>query len=97
MQATSFRIALQHTLKLNVPQRYAQVIIDLTKFTKDSATSWALLLEWLLGENGNHSLLDKHAQRLLRSQLKLATVEMHEKAKGLFERALVGGITLGNA
>lgn len=97
LQATSFRIALQHTLKLNVPQRYAQVIIDLTKFTKDSAISWALLLEWLLGENGNHSLLDKHAQRLLRSQLKLATVEMHEKAKGLFERALVGGITLGNA
>jgi hypothetical protein len=38
-----------------------------------------------LGENGNHSLLDKHAQRLLRSQLKLATVEMHEKAKDLFE------------
>ena len=97
LQATSFRIALQHTLKLNVPQRYAQVIIDLTKITKDSATSWALLLEWLLGENGNHSLLDKHAQRLLRSQLKLATVEMHEKAKGLFEKALVGGITLGNA
>ncbi|MBU3723295.1 MAG: VWA domain-containing protein [Limnohabitans sp.] len=97
LQATSFRIALQHTLKLNVPQNYAQVIIDLTKITKDSATSWALLFEWLLGENGNHALLDKHAQRLLRSQLKLATVEMHEKAKGLFERALVGGITLGNA
>jgi len=50
-----------------------------------------------LGEICNHSLLDKHAQRLLRSQLKLATVEMHEKAKGLFERALLGGITLGNA
>ena len=97
LQATSFRIALQHTLKLNVPQRYAQVIIDLTKFTKDSATSWALLLEWLLGENGNHSLLDKHAQRLLRSQLKLATIEMHEKAKDLFDRALVGGVPLGNA
>ena len=43
LQAASFRIALQHTLKLNMPSNYAAVIIDLTKVTKDSATSWALL------------------------------------------------------
>ncbi len=89
MQATSFRIALQHTLKLKLPQNYAQVIIDLTKLTKDSATSWALLFEWLFGDNDLDTALDKHAQRLLRSQLKLASEEMRTRAKALFDQILV--------
>jgi Ca-activated chloride channel family protein len=86
LHAASFRIALQHTLKLNMPGNYAAVIIDLTKVTKDSATSWALLFEWLFGDIEQSGLLDRHAQRLLRSQLKLATVEMQECSRDLFER-----------
>jgi hypothetical protein len=43
----------------------------------------------LLGESGQEKLLDKHAQRLLRSQLKLATEAMYENAKDIFERSLV--------
>ena len=86
LHAASFRIALQHTLKLNMPGNYAAVIIDLTKVTKDSATSWALLFEWLFGDIEQSGLLDRHAQRLLRSQLKLATLEMQECSRDLFER-----------
>jgi Ca-activated chloride channel family protein len=89
LHASSFRIALQQTLKLNMPSHYAAVIIDLTKVTKDSATSWALLFEWLFGDIEQSGLLDKHAKRLLRSQLKLATEEMHEKAQVLIESNLV--------
>ena len=85
---TTFRQALQQTLKLWLPSEYTQVIIDLTQHTKDSAISWALLFEWLLGESGQEKLLDKHAQRLLRSQLKLATESMYENAKDIFERTL---------
>ena len=85
LQASSFRIALQHTLKLNMPSNYAAVIIDLTKVTKDSATSWALLLEWLYGDIEQSGLLDRHAQRLLRSQLKLATEEMRNHAQILID------------
>ena len=89
LQATSFRIALQHTLKLRIPAHYAPVIIDLTSETKDSATSWALLFEWLFSKDGQDVLLEKHAQRLMRSQLKLASIEMHERAIEMFERSLV--------
>ena len=89
LQASSFRIALQQTLKLNIPGKYAAVIIDLTKVTKDSATSWALLLEWLFGDIEKSGLLDRHAQRLLRSQLKLATEEMREHAQVLIESNLI--------
>jgi len=88
LHASSFRIALQHTLKLNMPANYAPAIIDLTKVTKDSATSWALLFECLFGDIEQSGLLDRHAKRLLRSQLKLATKEMHERSKELFERML---------
>jgi hypothetical protein len=89
LQASSFRIALQQTLKLNMPSNYAAVIIDLTKATKDSATSWALLFEWLFGDIEESDLLDKHAKRLLRSQLKLATEVMQEKAQTLIESNLM--------
>jgi Ca-activated chloride channel family protein len=89
LHASSFRIALQHTLKLNMPSNYASVIIDLTKVTKDSATSWALLLEWLFGDIEKSGLLDRHAQRLLRSQLKLATDDMREHAQVLIESNLI--------
>jgi Ca-activated chloride channel family protein len=88
LQATSFRIALQQTLKLNMPNNYAAVIIDLTKVTKDSATSWALLFSWLFGDIEQSGLLDRHAKRLLRSQIKLASLEMHECSMNLFERTL---------
>jgi hypothetical protein len=33
-------------------------------------------------------LLEKHAQRLLRSQLKLASIEMQERSIEMFERSL---------
>jgi Ca-activated chloride channel family protein len=89
LQASSFRIALQQTLKLNMPSNYAAVIIDLTKVTKDSATSWALLFNWLFGDIEQSGLLDRHAKRLLRSQLKLATEEMQERAQVLIESNLV--------
>ena len=89
LHATSFRIALQQTLKLNMPSNYAAVIIDLTKVTKDSATSWALLFEWLFGDIEKSGLLDRHAQRLLRSQLKLATEEMRDHAQVLIESNLI--------
>jgi hypothetical protein len=89
LQASTFRIALQQTLKLNMPSNYAAVIIDLTKVTKDSATSWALLFEWLFGDIEQSGLLDKHAKRLLRSQLKLATEEMQERAQMLIESNLI--------
>jgi len=80
---------LQQTLKLNMPSNYAAVIIDLTKVTKDSATSWALLFNWLFGDIEQSGLLDRHAKRLLRSQLKLATEEMQERAQLLIESNLV--------
>ena len=89
LHASSFRVALQQTLKLNMPSNYAAVIIDLTKVTKDSATSWALLFEWLFGDIEQSGLLDRHAQRLLRSQLKLATDEMREHAQVLIESNLI--------
>ena len=89
LHASSFRIALQHTLRLNMPGNYATVIIDLTKVTKDSATSWALLLEWLYGDIEQSELLDRHAQRLLRSQLKQATEEMRNHAQILIESNLI--------
>ncbi len=88
LQASSFRIALQQTLKLKTPGHYAALIIELTKVTKDSATSWALLFEWLFGDIEQSSLLDRHAKRLLRSQLKLVSQEMQECSKDLFERTL---------
>jgi hypothetical protein len=89
LHASSFRIALQHTLKLNIPANYAPAIIELTKTTKDSATSWALLFEWLFSKDAQDLLLEKHAQRLLRSQLKLASIEMQERSRELFEQSLV--------
>jgi hypothetical protein len=89
LQATSFRIALQQTLKLNMPYGYAQVIIDLTKITKDSATSWALLFEWLIEQSTLEISLEKHAQRLTRAQLTLATQEMKFQAIEIFKKALV--------
>ena len=67
---------------------WGQIIIDLTSETKDSATSWALLFQWLFSKDGHDLLLEKHAQRLLRSQLKLAPIEMHERAIDMFERSL---------
>ena len=89
LKATSFRLALQQALKLNIKPEYSQIIIDLTSETKDSATSWALLFEWLFSKDGQDLLLEKHAQRLMRSQLKLASIEMHERAIEMFERTLV--------
>jgi len=89
LQASSFRIALQQTLKLNMPSNYAAVIIELTKLTKDSATSWALLFEWLFGDIEQSELLDRHAQRLLRSQLKLASDDVRERSKERFESTLL--------
>ena len=89
LKATTFRQALQQTLKLKLPSEYAQIIIDLTKETKDSAISWALLFEWLFSKDAQDMLLDKHAHRILRSQLKLASVEMQERSRELFERSLV--------
>ena len=89
LKATSFRLALQQALKLNIKPEYSQIIIDLTSETKDSATSWALLFEWLFSKDGQDVLLEKHAQRLMRSQLKLASIEMHERAIEMFERSLV--------
>ena len=89
LKATSFRIALQQALKLNLKPEYSQIIIDLTSETKDSATSWALLFQWLFSKDGQDLLLEKHAQRLMRSQLKLAPIEMHERAIEMFERSLV--------
>ena len=89
LKATSFRLALQQALKLNIKPEYSQIIIDLTSETKDSATSWALLFEWLFSKDGQDLLLEKHAQRLMRSQLKLASIEMHERAIEMFERSLV--------
>ena len=83
LHASSFRIALQHTLKLNIPANYAPAIIDLTKVTKDSATSWALLFECLFGDVELSGLLGRNAKRLLRSQLKLATDAMHERSRDL--------------
>jgi hypothetical protein len=88
LKATSFRIALQQALKLNLKPEYSQIIIDLTSETKDSATSWALLFQWLFSKDGQDLLLEKHAQRLMRSQLKLAPIEMHERAIEMFERSL---------
>ena len=76
-------------MKLKLPSEYAQIIIDLTKETKDSANSWALLFEWLFSKDAQDMLLDKHAHRILRSQLKLASVEMQERSRELFERSLV--------
>jgi len=75
-------------LKLKTPGHYAALIIELTKVTKDSATSWALLFEWLFGDIEQSGLLDRHAKRLLRSQLKLVSQEMQECSKDLFERTL---------
>ena len=89
LHASSFRIALQHTLKLDMPSNYAEVIIDLTKVTKDSATSWALVFQWLFGSNEEVSLLDRHALRLLRSQLQLATADMQDAAQELIHTRLI--------
>jgi hypothetical protein len=89
LQATSFRVALQQTLKIDMPQHYAQFIIELTKHTQDSATSWALLFQWLFGSNEEMSLLDRHALRLLRSQLQLATTDMQDAAHALIHSRLV--------
>ena len=89
LKATTFRLALQQALKLNLKPEYSQIIIDLTKETKDSAISWALLFEWLFNKDGQDLLLEKHAQRLMRNQLKLAPIEMHERAIEMFERSLV--------
>ncbi len=88
LHAPSFRIALQQTLKLKLPFNYASVIIELTKTSKDSATSWALLFEWLFGNIEESSLLDRHAQRLLRSQLKLASEETQVHANEIFKSLL---------
>ena len=88
LHASSFRIALQQTLKLKMPVNYASVIIDLTKKTKDSATSWALLFEWLFGDIEKSGLLDRHAQRLIRSQLKLATEKIRVHANEIFKTLL---------
>jgi hypothetical protein len=88
LHAPSFRIALQQTLKLKLPFNYALVIIELTKTSKDSATSWALLFEWLFGNIEESGLLDRHAQRLLRSQLKLASEETQVHANEIFKSLL---------
>jgi hypothetical protein len=47
------------------------------------------LFEWLFGDIEESDLLDKHAKRLLRSQLKLATEVMQEKAQTLIESNLM--------
>jgi hypothetical protein len=47
-----------------------------------------LLFQWLFSKDGQDLLLEKHAQRLMRSQLKLAPIEMHERAIEMFERSL---------
>ena len=86
LKASSFRIALLQTLKLNMPQAYAQVIIDLTNLTKDSATSWALLIEWLTEQSTPKISLEKHAQRLLRNQLSLVSQEMKLQAIAIFKK-----------
>ncbi len=85
IHTTSFRIALQHALKLNILNNYAQVIIDLTKLTKDSATSWALLISWLLEQDNLKPILNRHAERLLRNQLKKANAQIIAIAKNSFE------------
>jgi hypothetical protein len=72
-----------------MPSNYAGVIIELTKLTKDSATSWALLFEWLFGDIEQSELLDRHALRLLRSQLKLASDDVRERSKERFESTLL--------
>jgi Ca-activated chloride channel family protein len=93
LHAPSFRIALQQTLKLKLPFNYASVIIELTKTSKDSATSWALLFEWLFGNIEESGLLDRHAQRLLRSQLKLASEETQMHANEIFKSLLENEIS----
>jgi hypothetical protein len=85
---TNFRQALQQTLKLRLPPEYSQIIIDLTKDTKDSATSWALLFEWLFEHYQLESLLAKHTQRLLRNQLKLVSEKIRSNSFERFEIAL---------
>ena len=85
---TNFRQALQQTLKLRLPPEYSQIIIDLTKETKDSATSWALLFEWLFAHYQLENLLAKHTQRLLRNQLKLVSEKIRSDSFERFESAL---------
>jgi Ca-activated chloride channel family protein len=89
IKTTSFRIALQHTLKLELPTSYAPIIIKLTKLTKDSATSWALLIEWMIEQKTLQKSLEKHAQRLIRDQLKLVTEDIKTKAVELFKKEFV--------
>jgi hypothetical protein len=89
IKTTSFRIALQHTLKLELPTSYTPIIIKLTKLTKDSATSWALLIEWMIEQKTLQKSLEKHAQRLIRDQLKLVTEDIKTKAVELFKKEFV--------
>jgi hypothetical protein len=72
-----------------LPGNYAQVIIDLTKVTKDSATSWALLINWLLEQDDLKSLLNRHSDRLLRNQLKLVNSQIAEIGKNSFEKFIL--------
>jgi hypothetical protein len=89
VKTTSFRIALQHTLKLELPTSYAPIIIKLTKLTNDSATSWALLIEWMIEQKTFQQSLEKHAQRLIRDQLKFVTEDIKTKAVELFKKEFV--------
>jgi len=42
----------------------------------------------LFSKDGQLLMLEKHAQRLLRNQLKLASIEMQERSIEMFERCL---------
>ncbi|MBZ4211636.1 MAG: VIT and VWA domain-containing protein [Rhodoferax sp.] len=69
LKAKNFGEALQVIGIDKVPKNIAKLVQAVTKKAGNRETAWALLLDWLLIQLAGQCALDRHAQRLLRSQL----------------------------
>ncbi len=69
LKAKDFGEALQEILRQKIGAGIVNLVNTVTRKAGNRETAWALLLDWLTTQLAGQCTLNRHAQRLLRSQL----------------------------
>jgi len=69
LKAKDFGEVLQEILSQKIGEDIVRLVKAVTKAAGNRETAWALLLDWLTTQLAGQYTLNRHAQRLLRSQL----------------------------
>lgn len=86
--ANNFSEARELVRVKNLDTGLVKLLALVTKDAGDLTTAWALLLDWLTTQLAGHCTLNRHAQRLLRSQLAGVTDDVKLLVAKTFAAAL---------